>query len=1193
MNLHLIWNPDVCSQDTAEAWLSTFAAWARWLAGDPGRIERPLPPLLPHEAAILEQWERGPVRPRPDLRSHEIFEQLADGQPLRPAVVGRDAAETFAELDARANGIAHRLMDRGVTRGTVVAVLTTGSADLPAAVLGIWKAGGAYLPLVHELPPARLAAMAADAGATVLLVLDGLAAPEALTGSVGAVIRFEECTPSTVRTQVAGSPEDVAYIIYTSGTTGMPKGIPVEHAGYVNSILGTAAAVGLQPDDRMSLVATVGFDASLFELGFGLLTGIALVPVSQVLRDDPWTLKRYYKELGVTIAFHTPSYLRVSEEVPFEGLRILFTGGEAPNLHDVDYHADRVAFWNCYGPAEASILVSMGRVVRDSDPDVSLSAGRPLPNAVISLRHKNGSPVPPGVPGELWLGGVGIARDYLKRPELAAERFVTTPEGRFYRSGDYGRWTADGRLMVMGRLDDQVKINGQRVELGEIEHRLCAHPAVADAAVLIDELATGVKAIRAFIRPGGAAPSEAELSAFLSEYLPVHMLPASITPVVAIPLNPSGKVDRDALLASAKQQVSTVVKEAPRDPLEKQVAAIWSDVLGVPVVARNDNFFALGGNSLRAVVLAHRVSEGLGLQVSARQLFASPILADFVDRIRSQPAAKEQADVDPDMDLTTEGEREFWIAEAAGLDTRTFTIPIQYLVIGEIVPDRWQRAWSTLVSRHEALRTFFEEDEEGRLRRRIVPELAFALESAAVADPTAALAHIRQRQAVPLPMDRAPLWRAGLVEVQQDGAHYFWLALHHSIGDGQSIGVLLDEFSTLLADGALPPPGDGGKLFAAREQWYLAEPDATEDAEYWINLLSEVPAAAFDEWPLDTVRSSKTPSGNHRLELLLDPQTFEGLKSLARSHDSSLHAVILALLAMEVRRRTGRPDVLVGTTASVREAVYDARIVGYSVNMLPLHLRPGAEQSFGDLLRATQHSLADALQHARYPFARIYRAFWNKHPDRRDPLRYPLFDICVTENPGAGPECGPRRFARATTATESVGYERTNVSPGEDMVLVHEVLNGDQLLLQWHVNAAIYSEETARTWLEALAGWARWFAEDPDRAEWPLPPLLSHEAAILEQWERGPVRPRPDLRSHEIFEQLADGQPLRPSVVGRDAAETFAELDARANGIAHRLMDRGGYARDRRCSAHNRFGRSSRSGPGDMEGGRGLPAPRT
>lgn len=1158
LNLLLVWNPEACSEGAATAWLSSLAAWARWLADKPERADQPLPAVLPHEAALLEQWEHGPNRTYPNRRGHEIFEELADRQPQRLAVLGREHAETGVQLDARANGIAHSLIQRGCAPGTTVAVFTGVSTDLPATVLGIWKAGGVYLPLPHELPPARLATMARDAGARLLVALDRLAVPELLTDSVAAVIRPEKCPPSEQRPRTEGSAGDLAYVIYTSGTTGTPKAIPITHAAYVNTLFGVAERVGLRQEDRMSLAASVGFDASLWELGHGLLNGITLVPVSRALRDDPWLLKRYYRELGVTIAFHTPTYLRVSEQVPFEGLRILFTGGEAPNHRDARLHADQMEFWNFYGPTEATIVVSGSRIMVDPPPDTPLPVGRPLPNVRISVRREDGTPVPPGQRGELWLGGAGIATGYLNRPDLSAASFVTTPEGRFYRSGDHGRWTTDGQIEISGRTDDQVKLNGQRVELGEIEQTLRLHPQVRDAVVLVESVAADAKVVRAFVRRADDAVTETILTEFLSRELPVHMLPASITPVSTIPLTPAGKIDRGALIEHARREAGSRVKEAPRGELEVAVAAIWTDLLGGPV-AREDNFFALGGNSLLAVALAHRVSESLSRQVPARLLFTSPTLSAFVHAIATQPSAEEPAAVVSETDLTTEGEREFWVAEAAGLDTRTFIIPVQRVVTGAIEPNRVRDAWATLVERHDGLRSYFEEDGSGQPRRRIASRVDVTLETASSPDRATALAHIRQRQSEPLWMRVAPLWRLGLVEADKEGERFFWLALHHAIGDGQSVGTLLDEMTLLLDDGVIPTPDNGGRLIAAREQVYVSGRSATEDAAYWRTLLNDVPDEAFAEWPLDRARSAETPPGTHRFQLFLDARTNEGLKALARRHESSLHAVMLSLLALDLMRWTDRNDMLIGTTASIRETAADARIVGYGVNMLPLYLRPAADQSFGDLLRATQLGLARALQHARYPFARIYRDVWNERPELRHPQRYPLFDIAITENPSIVRNHAPQRFTRVATTAEPIGYELTGYSPGQDIVLIHEDLPEGGLLLQWHVNAAVYSAETARNRLESLVAWARWLAEDPARGARSLPHLLPEEEQRLAVWEQGETVTRPPVRFHELFETVADrpGQAERPAVITPAGCISYRSLDEDANAIAHALLLQG------------------------------------
>lgn len=1163
LELALLWNPDVYAEDTARSWLVGFAAWARWLAAEPARLAAPLPALLPEESALLERWEHGKERPRPAHRAHELFEEIAARQPDRPAVVTRSGVQTYGDLNRDADRIAAALLRCGVARQEAVAVLTGCAPDLPAAVLGVWKAGAAYLPLAQDLPPERMAYMVRDAGVRLLIALDGQPVPPALAEAVPTLIRPEILEGSAAPTAVAGAPDDLAYIIYTSGTTGHPKGVAVRHAGFINAALATGETVGLRADDRMALAATPGFDASLWELGLALLHGMALVPVPPDLRDDPWALKDAYAALGVTVAFHAPSYLRVSQEKPFRGLRVLLTGGEAPNADDARHHAADLAFWNAYGPTEASILASMGRILPNSGRGGPVPAGRPLPNTRVTLRRPDGTPVPPGLPGELWLGGVGLARGYLNNPELTARAFVETAEGRFYRTGDLGRWTADGQLILCGRIDHQVKLHGQRVELAEIEQDLLAHPAAAQAVVLVDAAAEGTKALRAFVRAkdGAALPDEEAWRAFLADRLPAFMVPASVTAVDSIPLTPAGKIDRDALLrlAHAQGHAATAERQAPQDELERRIAALWGGLLGEEV-ARSDNFFALGGNSLLAVTVAHRLSQELGVTVPARALFAAPTLAGFARKVAElRDAETPQADAD-ESDLATEGEREFWVAEAAGLDTRPFIIPVVRAVDGAM-PDaaRWSDAWTALVERHEALRTTFAEDAEGRLRRCITPTIDVTPELSKQPDRAAALAHIRVRQGQPFAMAEAPLWRAGLVTPADGGAPLFWMAMHHSIGDGRSVGILLEELTALLAGKLLPPLPARYAAMAARERRYLDSPDRAADEAHWREHLSALPAEAFDDWPLDTPRAAGVAPGSHRFELRLDPATAAGLKTVARRHEASLHAVFLTLLAREVRRRTGRDDFTIGTTGDIRETAEDTRVVGYGVTMLPLAFRPAAGLPFAAELRATQAALAGALQHARLPFARICHGFWADRPQQRDPARYPLFDIAVTENPQASPVPGPLRFVRPDG--DGLVYERTGHSPGQDMVLIHEGLADGGLLLQWHVNAALYAKDTAERWFEALAGWARWLGGDAARAEATPPVLLPEEEATLASWEHGPAAERPTLPFHALFERLIDrpgtGQGGRPAVIGADRVLTYRAVEAEANAIAHALWGRG------------------------------------
>lgn len=1166
IDLMLVWTPDLFTLVTAQNWLAGFAGWARWLAEDISRAEAPLPPLLPSEAALLAGWEAGPVRPRPPLRAHQVFEVWADLEPERIAVAGEGGLVRFGDLERRANRIAARLIGLGVAREEPVAVLAETGPDLPAAVLGIWKAGAAYLPLAAEQPPERLALMARDAGARILIAPEGLAVPPALEDAVATILRpqsdaaGDEVAPP--RPSVAGSPQDIAYIIYTSGTTGTPKGVLLQHDSLINAILMSGETFGLTPDDRFALVATPGFDASLWELGIGLLLGLALVPISRSLRDDPWALKAYYARHGVTAAFHAPSYLRISRQTPFRGMRVLITGGEAPTLDDVVCHAGQAAFWNAYGPTEACIFVSADPIPPDFDRSRPLTVGRPLANTRISIRREDGTPVPPGVTGEVWLGGAGLARGYANAPDLNAQRFVTIADGRFYRTGDLGRWCEDGRLEIVGRIDFQIKLHGQRIELGEIEQALRAVPAIEEAVVLVEAAANGTKALWGFVRlrPGAALPSPEEWRAALGHSLPYHMIPAAILAIETIPLTLAGKIDGAALLALPRSRPDDSHRTPPQGEIEAAIAVLWGALLGTDIW-REDNFFALGGNSLLAVTIAHRLSAELGRKVTARDLFAAPVLAEFAGRVAAAAAADSGAGEDA-SDRATLGQIEFWTAEQAGLDTRPFTIPVLRQMVG--VPpglEAWSRSWADLVERHPLLRASFRPDDAGDLRIVIAPRLegGITIEDVACPDLVTARAHIRQRQSVPFAMRNPPLWRLGRVRVESSGESLLWLGLHHAIGDGHSVGLLLAEFAARLRGERLAPPAGLFAQSAGAELAYLAGPKAAADAAFWRARLAAVPDAAFEDGRLDHPRSLAVPPGNHRFEARLEPAIVAGLKALARAHATSLHAVMMTLLALEAGRRDSRTDIVLGSPASLRETEAESGIVGCYVNMLPVPCHLPRPISFGAALRAVQAALAEGLQHGRYPFARIYQEWHGTRTGVRHPARFPLFDLVVTENPLPPVSAVPDRCR--LVRLESAPYERTDASPGQDMVLTHEAADDGGLVLQWHVNAALFRADSAAAWFNSLTGWARWLGEAIDRAEAPLPTLLPAEAVWLREYEQGGAVARPPLRFDQFFEHMLDqggeAQAQRPAILTPNGTVPYQALEQDANVIAHALAQRG------------------------------------
>ncbi|WP_219820931.1 condensation domain-containing protein, partial [Methylobacter tundripaludum] len=531
--------------------------------------------------------------------------------------------------------------------------------------------------------------------------------------------------------------------------------------------------------------------------------------------------------------------------------------------------------------------------------------------------------------------------------------------------------------------------------------------------------------------------------------------------------------------------------------------------------------------------MAHRLSKALAVSIPARYLYTAPTLAVFAARIADTQFQHESPDnIIETSDLATEGELEFWLAEQTGLNTNPFIMPLIRKVQGNISAlAKWNRAWAKLTERHESLRAQFVEDEQGALHRNVVQPDRPELEEITVTDLVSAKSLIRERQNRPISLNAAPLWRAGLVHVGQTGETLFWLAMHHAVGDGGSLNILLDELAQLLQDKKLPPLRGSYAHSAARAAAYRVSDEFKQDSLYWRNSLTALPEAAFEDWPLDMPRLQDGKPGCHRLQICLPADITLGLKAIAQRYDSSMHALMLTLLALETRRRSQRRQFLIGTPADMRETTEEAGIIGYYVNMLPLIMDGDAGDSFETQLTGTQQVLAAALYHGRVPFARIYNDFRQQRPGYRHPSRYPLFDFVVNEVPLAPSGNADFQFLTNLNCSKAINYELSESSTSQDMVLTHEILADGKLMLQLQANSAIYSQETATAWLNSLQERAAWLGADLSRAQNPMPPLLPFEQQLLQKWEQGPALPVPERCFQQVFEAWAQKTPLHHAVV--------------------------------------------------------------
>jgi len=685
------------------------------------------------------------------------------------------------------------------------------------------------------------------------------------------------------------------------------------------------------------------------------------------------------------------------------------------------------------------------------------------------------------------------------------------------------------------------------------------------------KLRTKKQRLSAFIhiRNDRACPSDIEWRDYLSDHLPAATIPTSFIIVDSIPVNSSGKVDTACLRGLAREhQDNTAADNPPQTPMEQRVAAIWRELLKLETVRKDDNFFALGGHSLVAIAAAHRLERDLNRPVAARELFAFPILSDFSRRIDTEDQAP-AADFIP-TDKATTGQLEFWVAEKIGKANRglnlTFSVAEQDR---KVTAEQWQQAWGELVARHPALRTYFKEDADGQLLRQILPALDIELERQCLPDLSAARIHIANLQAMIIPMSSAPLWRAGLVFVEDTRQEVFWLALHHAVGDGISIGILLDELSLLLAGETLPAlPGDYNH-FAGREQAYLKGLASAADAEYWSETLDglgngdENTPQPFDEWPLDFSRPINNGDGKnkggHFFRIALDAVTAKSLKAFASRHGASLHALMMALLAMETSRRTGRPNFVIGTVGSTRELAEDSAMVNYFLNMLPIACRINRSDSVEQSMAAMQLGISRALQHERYPFAQICRDFRNRHAASNHPTRFPLFDLAVTENPGLGSvsERHIKLVPINDSATGEMRYDLRPNPPPQDMVLIHEALVDEGLGLYWYVDANLYEKDTALAWINTLLDWMRFIVSPERQAQTALPLLTAGEEKLLDSWQYGPSLPKPTGYLQDQFMRVAGQEPHRPALLLNQESQSYDQIDKQSNSLAQVLRRRG------------------------------------
>ncbi|MFD3716804.1 amino acid adenylation domain-containing protein, partial [Streptomyces sp. NPDC058677] len=1014
--------PDLFDERGARSVTERFLGVLRDLAHRPDRpVGRTDAPAAVQRERFAATWS-GPAPALAEATLPELFRAQALRTPDSPAVAHEGTPLSYAQLDDASDRLAGRLVAAGLGPEQVAAVSLPRSADLVVAMLAVMKAGAAYLPVDPDYPADRIAYILGDAAPRLLITtgalserLDaaGAAGPElprllideAGTGAPG---QHPELEPATaVSAAVPGrspQPSHPAYLIYTSGSTGRPKGVAVTHGGLPSLVAAQVEAFAVEPGSRVLQFASPSFDASVWEVCMALLTGACLVlaPQERLLPGAP--LAALLEEQRVTHVTLPPSALPSMPEDAMGTVTTLVVAGESCPADLVERWSRGRRMFNAYGPTETTVCATISSPLAGR---VAPPIGRPITNARTYVLDSALRPVPDGVTGELYLAGAGLARGYLGRPGLTAERFVADPFGppgaRMYRTGDLARWTTQGELEYQGRVDDQVKVRGFRIEPGEIQAALTTAAQVTQAFVTVREDRPGDRRLTAYVvaSPGTAA-DPTSLRAHLATTLPAHMIPSAFVALDALPLTANGKVDRRALPAPELGGAAT--GRRPRSPQEEILCGLFSEVLGVPEPGIDDSFFDLGGHSLLATRLMNRIRSTLGVEIPVRRLFETPTVAGLAAVLTSAEGARTPlaAGPRPERVPLSFAQQRLWFLNRFEGPSPTYNLPTALRLTGTVDQEALRAALADVAERHETLRTVFAGDATGVHQVVFSPQqarpelLVERVEASALHDRITEAARHGFDLATELPI------RAWLFEVSAH-EHVLLVLIHHIAGDGWSLGPLARDLTTAYAArhaGTTPAWAPLPVQYADYTLWQREVLGSEDDPEstvsrqlaYWKRELAGLPAEL--ELPVDRPRPAAPSHRGESVPLTVPAGLHRRLEELAREHQCSSFMVVQAALAVLLSRLGAGTDIPIGSPIAGRtdDAVED--LVGFFVNTLVLRTDLSGDPTFTELLARVRETDLAAYAHQDIPFERLVEAL---NPER-SPSRHPLFQTVLEWN---------------------------------------------------------------------------------------------------------------------------------------------------------------------------------------------------
>ncbi|VVQ05086.1 Linear gramicidin synthase subunit D [Pseudomonas fluorescens] len=1157
---------------TIERLAAHFNHLLQAICAQPATALGDLPMLASTEHAQLNAWSVAPCDPAQQWLPERLNEQ-ARRTPERTALLWEGGSLDFAELHTRANRLAHYLRDKGVGPDVCVAIAAERSPQLLIGLLAIIKAGGAYVPLDPDYPAERLAYMLNDSGVELLLtqtpLLERLPASDGVSVIAMDALHLESWPSHAPGLHLHG--DHLAYVIYTSGSTGQPKGVGSTHAALAERLQWMQDTYRLNDSDVLMQKAPISFDVSVWECFWPLITGARLLIAGPGEHRDPHRIAQLVQAYGVTTLHFVPPLLSLFIDEPLSAectsLRRVFCGGEAlpAELRNrVLGQLPAVQLHNRYGPTETAINVTHWHCSL-ADGERS-PIGRPLGNVICRVLDADLNPLPAGVPGELCISGLGLARGYLGRPALTAERFVADPLGkqgaRLYRTGDRARWTADGVIEYLGRLDQQVKLRGFRVEPEEIEARLLAQNGVAQAVVLVRETSAGAQLIGYYTATETTETEDTQITRLktaLAAELPEYMVPAQLLRLEQMPLGPSGKLDRRAL---PEPQWRVCEHVEPVTGLEQQIAAIWREVLGLAQVGLRDDFFALGGHSLLATQIISRTRQACDVELPLRALFENSELGAFAEQIRliqasgrtHQQPPIQTVDRSQPVPLSYSQQR-MWFLWQMEPDSPAYNVGGMARLRGVLDVGRFEAALQALIQRHETLRTTFP-SVDGVARQQVQAETGVRLQWKDFSTLSADVREQRVQQLAddeahrPFDLETGPLLRACLVKTAGQ-EHYFVLTLHHIVTEGWAMDIFARELSALYEAfvedresplAALPVQYLDYSVW--QRQW-LESGEGQRQLDYWTAQLGrEHPLL---ELPGDRPRPAVQSHQGELFRFDLSDDLAARVRAFNAQQGLTLFMTMTATLAVLLYRYSGQTDLRIGAPVANRIRPESEGLIGAFLNTQVLRCQLDGQMTVGELFGQVRHTVIEGQSHQDLPFDHLVEAL----QPTRSAAYNPLFQVM----------CNVQRweFQQSRTLAGMTVEYLANDARATKFDLNLEVTDLDHRLgccLTYSTD--LFDEpriaRMARHWrnlLEALIA-------DPQQRLSELPLLdATEQQQLLDSLGVEPGEHRLDQCIHQLFAEQARLRQDAPALTFAGQTLSYAELDSRANRLAWMLRERG------------------------------------